>query len=110
MPTETTFFLLYFSLQAKNSTAKVQGYEDYSKLRALHIWMKLSTGGWVVRLECRYFHLACINFVFLIHSSYDLQLPCAQRSPGNLQETVTSAAVAAAVTGGHTVAAFTGFY
>lgn len=63
------FLLLYFRLQAKNSTVNVQGYEDYSKLRALHIWMELSRGGWVVRWECRYFHLACISFVFLINSS-----------------------------------------
>lgn len=62
-------FLVYFSLQAKTNSMNVQGYEDYSKSRALHIWMKASAEGRVVRVECRYFHLACINFVFLINPS-----------------------------------------
>lgn len=62
-------FLVYFSLQAKNNSMNVQGYEDYGKLRALHIWTKASAERRVARAECRYFHLACINFVFLINSS-----------------------------------------
>lgn len=47
----------------------VQGYEDYSKLRALHIRVKASAEEKVVRVECRYFYLACINFVVLINAS-----------------------------------------
>lgn len=69
-------FLAYFSLQAKNNSMNVQRYEDYSKLRALRIWMKASAEGRVVRVECRYFSLRSVltSYFWLIHLNFHASL------------------------------------